>query len=135
MTRIKTILAAVVSMIALVSCQQEIADFTNRLDDLENRVSKLEQLCAEMNSNISSLKTIVTAIQTGDYITSVTPLTTDGKTIGYTISFAKGAPITIYHGQDGANGQDGKDGADGHTPVVGVKQDADGIWYWTVDGE
>ena len=141
MTRIKTILAAVVTMIALASCQQEIADFTDRLDDLENRVSKLEQLCAEMNTNISSLQSIVTAMQSGDYITSVKEITEGGKTIGYTITFAKGDPITIYHGQDGANGQDGKDGkdgkdgADGHTPVIGVKQDTDGIWYWTIDGE
>lgn len=159
MTRIKSILAAVVSMIALASCEQEIADFTNRLDDLESRVSRLEQLCDEMNSNISSLKTIVTAMQTGDYITSVTPITADGKTVGYTITFAKGDPITIYHGQDGANGkdgtngqdgkdgangkdgkdgtngQDGKNGTDGHTPVIGIKQDTDGVWYWTVDGE
>ena len=129
MSRIKTILAAVVSMIALASCEQEIADFTNRLDDLENRVSKLEQLCSEMNSNISSLQSIVTAMQSGDYITSVKEITEGGKTIGHTITFAKGTPITIYHGQDG------KDGADGHTPVVSVKQDTDGIWYWAIDGE
>ena len=131
-------------MIAIVSCQQESADFTNRLDDLEKRVSKLEQLCQEMNSNISSLQKIVTAMQTGDYITSVKPITEGGKTVGYTISFAKGNPIDIYHGQDGADGKDGKDGvdgndgkdgADGHTPVIGVKQDTDGIWYWTIDGE
>ena len=82
-----------------------------------------------MNSNISSLQGIVTAMQTGDYITSVTPVTVDGKTVGYTITFAKGDPITIYHGQDGA------DGKDGHTPTIGVKQDTDGIWYWTIDGE
>lgn len=126
MSRIKTILAAVVSVIALASCEQEIADFTNRLDDLENRVSKLEQLCSEMNSNISSLQSIVTAMQNGDYITSVKEITEGGKTVGYTITFAKGEPITIYHGQDGQ---------DGHTPVIGVKQDSDGIWYWTVDSE
>lgn len=129
MTRIKTIFVVVLSMIALVSCEQEIADFTTKLDDLESRVSKLEQLCSEMNSNISSLHSIVTAMQSGDYITYVKEITEGGKTIGYTINFAKGAPITIYHGQDG------KDGADGHTPVVGVKQDSDGIWYWTIDGK
>ena len=137
-------------MIALASCQQEIADFTDRLDDLESRVSKLELLCQEINSNISSLQSIVTAMQSGDYITSVNPITEGGKTIGYTISFAKGNPITIYHGEDGAdgkdgvdgkdgqngtNGKDGKDGADGHTPIIGVQQDTDGIWYWTIDGE
>ena len=144
MKRIKTILAAVASMIALASCEQEIADFTTRLDDLESRVSKLEQLCSEMNTNISSLQSIVTAMQSGDYITSVKEISEGGKTIGYTITFAKGDPITIYHGQDGADGKDGQDGVDGkdgangqdgHTPVIGVKQDTDGIWYWTIDGE
>ena len=138
---IKTILAAFFTMFAVISCEQEVADVSDRLDDLEKRVSALEQLCKEMNSNISSLQGIVTAMQTGDYITSVNPVTSDGKTVGYTITFAKGNPVTIYHGQDGANGLDGKDGkdgqdgADGHATVIGVQQDTDGIWYWTVDGE
>ena len=128
-------------MFAVISCEQEVADVSDRLDDLEKRVSALEQLCKEMNSNISSLQGIVTAMQTGDYITSVNPVISNGKTVGYTITFAKGNPVTIYHGQDGANGldgQDGKDGidgADGHTPVIGVQQDTDGIWYWTLDGQ
>ena len=150
---IKTILAAFFTMFAVISCEQEVADVSDRLDDLEKRVSALEQLCKEMNSNISSLQGIVTAMQTGDYITSVNPVTSDGKTVGYTITFAKGNPVTIYHGQDGSdgkdgtngkdgkdgkdgvNGQDGKDGADGHTPVICIQQDTDGIWYWTVDGQ
>ena len=150
---IKTILAAFFTMFAVISCEQEVADVNDRLDDLEKRVSALEQLCKEMNSNISSLQGIVTAMQTGDYITSVNPVTSDGKTVGYTITFAKGQPITIYHGQDGSdgkdgtngkdgkdgkdgvNGQDGKDGADGHTPVICIQQDTDGIWYWTLDGQ
>lgn len=66
------------------------------------------------------------------------PITKDGKTIGYTISFTQSAPVTIYNGQDGKDGQDGKpgeDGKDGSTPVIGVKQDADGIYYWTLNGD
>lgn len=128
--RIKTILtAAAVTLLAAVSCEQEVMDVNDRLDNLESRVSKLEQLVSEMNDNISSLQSIVTAMQTGDYITAVTPITASGATVGYTITFAKGDPITIYHGEDGTNGQDG------HTPVIGVKQDSDGIWYWTLDGQ
>ena len=129
-TRIKTILiVAVAALFCFAACTLEENNFDERITDLENRVSALEELCQEMNSNISSLQGIVTAMQTGDYITSVTPVTVDGKTVGYTITFAKGDPITIYHGQDGA------DGKDGHTPTIGVKQDTDGIWYWTIDGE
>ena len=111
---------------------------TGRVDDLENRVAKLEELCKQMNTNISFLQTLVDALQNKDYITSVVPITKDGKTIGYTISFTQSAPITIYNGQDGKDGQDGKpgeDGKDGSTPVIGVKQNADGIYYWTLNGE
>ena len=111
---------------------------TGRVDDLENRVAKLEELCKQMNTNISSLQTLVDALQNKDYITSVVPITKDGKTIGYTISFTQSAPITIYNGQDGKDGQDGKpgeDGKDGSTPVIGVKQNADGIYYWTLNGD
>ncbi|WP_305140754.1 leucine-rich repeat protein, partial [Alistipes finegoldii] len=57
------------------------------------------------------------------------PLTENGKVVGYTIKFAKSNPIVIYNGKDGA------DGVDGNTPVIGVKKDADGIYYWTLDGE
>lgn len=52
----------------------------------------------------------------------------DGKEIGYTITFSKSNPITIYHGKDG------QDGEDGTTPTIGVKQDADGVYYWTLNG-
>ena len=109
---IRTIFAAFVFILALASCQQETNDFNDRLANLEDRVSKLEKLCAEMNTNISSLQGIVSALQNQDYITAVNELTSDGKVIGYTINFAKGQPITIYHGKDGVNGKDGADGKD-----------------------
>ena len=89
----------------------------------------LQRLCNETNTNLSALQTIVTALQNNDYITSVDPLTENGKVVGYTIKFAKSNPIVIYNGKDGA------DGVDGNTPVIGVKKDTDGIYYWTLDGE
>lgn len=61
--------------------------------------------------------------------------------LGYTIIFTKSQPITIYHGEDGKDGQngtdgkDGVDGKDGSTPIIGVKQDTDNIYYWTLNGE
>lgn len=91
-----------------------------------------------MNTNISSLKTIVEALQKNDYVTSVTPVTEDGKEVGYTITFSKSGAITIYHGKDGADGTpgaDGEDGTDGQTPVIGVRQDVDEVYYWTLNGE
>ena len=89
-----------------------------------------------MNNNISSLQAIVAALQNQDYITNVTPIVENGETIGYTITFAKGTPITIYHGQDGKDGSNGENGKDSsYIPVIGVKKDTDNIYYWTLDGE
>ena len=98
----------------------------------------LKAMCNEMNTNISSLQSIVIALQNNDYVTGVTEITDNGKVIGYTIHFSKSAPAVIYHGKDGAQGapgQDGTDGKDGYVPNIGLKQDTDGVWYWTLDGE
>ena len=92
----------------------------------------LKKQCEQMNANITSLQTIVSALQNNDYVTSVVPVKEDGQIVSYTINFSKSGPVTIYNGKDG---EDGKDGNDGHTPMIGVKQDTDGIWYWTLDGE
>ena len=107
------ILFAVLAM--AVSCTEPYDDTQIRTDieDLKERVTALEELCREMNTNISSMQAILTALQNNDYITSVTPITEGGVVIGYTIYFTKGDPITIYHGQDGKDGENGKDGADG----------------------
>ena len=100
-----------------------------------------------MNTNIKALQTIVEVLQKNESVTSVVPITEGGVEVGYTIAFTSGKNITIYHGKDGVDGSDGKDGQngtngsngldgkDGYTPVIGVKQDADGVYYWTIDGE
>ncbi|MBQ9723193.1 MAG: hypothetical protein IJV84_06710 [Bacteroidales bacterium] len=139
----------VAALLLAAGCAEVYDDsaLVDRVDDLESRVQKLEQLCQQMNTNISSLQTIVTALQNNDYVTACTTLMDDGVQIGYTITFAKSGSMVIYHGKDGKdgadgkdgqNGSDGKDGADGkdgYTPVIGIKQDTDGIYYWTLDGE
>ena len=127
--------AALFAVVALTSCKYDDDDLWNSVHGLENRVAKLEELCKQMNTNIASLQTIVTALQNNVYVTGTTPFMQDGKEIGYTITFSKGNPITIYHGKDGQNGEDGEDGEDGTTPAIGVKKDTDGVYYWTLNGE
>ena len=121
--------AALFAVVALTSCKYDDDDLWNSVHGLENRVAKLEELCKQMNTNISSLQTIVTALQNNVYVTGTTPLMKDGNEIGYTITFSKGNPITIYHGKDG------QDGEDGTTPTISVKKDTDGVYYWTLNGE
>ena len=142
MKKLFTYLLSAIMVIA-VGCTEGVDDSAiwDKFNSLEDRVAALEQLCKEMNANISSLSDIVKALQNNDYVTNVAPITEDGKVIGYVIIFSKSGAVTIYHGKDGANGtdgkdgQDGKDGVDGYTPVIGVAKDADGVYYWTLDGD
>ena len=105
------------------ACHDKLWD---AIDDLDVRVARLEELCKEMNTNITSLQTIVDVLQSNDFITGIVEIKKDGKVVGYTITFGKHDPITIYHGQngkDGQNGQDGQNGADGKdgsTPVCRI---------------
>lgn len=112
-------------VLLLAGCNDEYDDsaLVKRLDDLEQRLEKLEKLCNTMNTNLGSMQTIVKALEGGDYITSVDPLTENGSVVGYTIRFAKGTPIVVYNGKAGT------------TPVIAVKKDTDGIYYWTLNDQ
>ena len=130
-----------------VSCQKyDHSEILDNIDSLNERVAALEKMCREMNTNIGSLQSIVYAIQNNDYISSVVPIYEGGNEVGYIINFTKSGKVTIYHGKDGAKGdkgetgdkgdkgEQGEAGVDGQTPVIGIKQDTDGIYYWTLNG-
>ena len=62
-------------MLLVSSCASDYDDshLLDRLDDLEQRMQKLEAWCSQTNTNISSLQSLLTALQERDYITHVTP--------------------------------------------------------------
>lgn len=126
----KIITCIILGLLSLVSCTEydEVAMW-NKNEDMGSRLAALEELCSQLNTNIVSLQQIVEALQGNDYVTGVVPVVENGETVGYTISFSKSGPVTIYHGKKGENGQNGT------TPVIGVEQDTDGLYYWTLDGE
>lgn len=62
------------------------------INSLNNRVERLETICDKMNANISSLQTIVQALQTNDGVKSVTSLP-NGE--GYTINFVPENQLTF----------------------------------------
>ncbi len=135
------------SLFTLASCEFDDSEIWDKLYDHENRIQTLEMTCRQMNTNIESLQIIISALQQNDYVTGVAPIMEGNTVIGYTILFSKSGSVTVYHGQDGVDGSDGKDGADGapgqdgsdgqdgQTPVIGVRQDTDGVYYWTLNGE
>lgn len=128
MKKLLHLLCLIISGILVVSCYDDSA-LWDSVKDHESRISKLEAQCKELNTNITSLKTLVDAYLSADYITDVTPVMEGGEEVGYVITLAKNGKITIYHGEDGADGQDG------NAPKLGIKQDTDGSYYWTLNGE
>ena len=101
---------------ALTGCRQKIWDEIDKLDD---RVTALEDAVKKTNKDISALQAIVDALQKNVYVTDV--ITTSE---GYTIQFSDGTSAVISNGQDGVN-----------APVISVRQDTDGFYYWTLNGE
>ncbi len=127
-------------MLVLTGCHKDIL---NEINDLKNRVTTLEEKCVTMNTNIDALQVLVNAQSSGDMISNVSEITYGESTVGYTITFTSGKTITLYNGKDGADGKDGENGkdgsngtngTDGYSPSIGVAQDTDGVYYWTLDG-
>lgn len=130
----KLFFAAVSALMAFSCSQYDDTNLKDRVDNLENRVTALEKLQTQMDE----LQTLVKAIQNKDYVTGVTPIMEGGVQVGYAIMFTQSGTVEIRNGKDGSDGLNGKDGQNGAAgkdgSVVSIKQDADGIWYWTIDG-
>lgn len=112
-----------------------------RMDKAEADIKELQTLVSQLNSTLTGLATTVDALKAQDRIVSVTELADKS---GWVVEFSQTGKITIYNGKNGIDGKDGKDGTngtngtngqDGKTPTIGVKLDADGNYYWTVNGD
>lgn len=91
----------------------------SEIEALRNRVKALEELCITMNSDISSLKTIVEALENNDQISNILPISENGEITGYNIVFSSGTTITLNNGTDGKK------------PVIGIQQ-YNSNYYWTI---
>ena len=104
--------------VTFVGCKDD--DLQKQVDELNDRVTNLETLCAQMNTNISSMQAILNAVQQQDCITGITSVEENAVIIGYTITFAKSKPITIYNGKNGSS--------------LSARKGIDGIYYWELNG-
>ena len=112
----------VATLTAMVGCSYDDEAIWKEIESVKDRVDMLEESVIKTNEDIVTLQTIVNALQKNVFIVSVTPTAE-----GYTIVFSDGTTAEIKNGKDGANGA--------NAPVISVKQDADGNYYWTMDGE
>ena len=123
----KRFIAIVLTLAAVIACQRfDYESILEQLRDHEERIAKLEAECRKLNSNIVALEAVLDAISSNDYVTEVVKIMEQGVETGYSITFAKGGTVTIYHGTDGTNGS---------TPKIGIRKAADGEYYWTADEE
>lgn len=110
--------AATVTMMVSCGYGEDIDQANERISKLTERVTSLEVEMAKANGSIAALQTLVEALSSAEYVTGVEE--TSG---GYVLTFRSGKTATIT------------DGKDGHSPLVGVRKDTDGVWYWTLDGQ
>ena len=83
----------------------------------------LQQQVRQLNINLAALTRIVSALQDNDYLISTTPFVEDGVPVGWLLNFSKSGLVVIY--SSGVS----------ESPQIGVRQDSDGVYYWTLDGE
>ncbi|SDE23527.1 PL29 family lyase N-terminal domain-containing protein [Niabella drilacis] len=128
----RSLLFPLLLILAITACsKKDLNQLRNELNDQRTRIDKLESSVSGMNSDIKSLKELAAALQKNISIKSYTAIST-----GYLLSMSDGSTIELRHGANGANGKDGTKGKDGaDAPRIGVKQDTDGQYYWTLAGD
>lgn len=132
---LKTVCLGVsMSSLFITSCQPDLNEVWRRFDKIEKRVAVLEN---KVNDNVQAIRKLAEAENRRKAIASVVEKEQQGNT-GFEISFTDGSKIFIQNGKDGRNGingSNGRDGVDGKTPLIEIKKDIDGIYYWTINGK
>ena len=121
----KKLIIIITALLSALACTN-LDEILDQLRDHEQRIQKLEALCTQLNSNVEAIQTILTALEQNDYITDITKITEAGIEIGYSITFAKGGTVNIYHGSNDT---------DSPAPKIGIRKASDGEYYWTSGDE
>lgn len=116
----KKILLMIVPLMALIGCSYDDTDIQKRLDDLDGQLTELQALVKALNSDVTTLKELVAGKR---FISDVQPGEDGGYVITLVTAAGETSTITI------------SDGEDGTSSVIGVKQDSDGVYYWTLNGD
>ncbi|MDO4790425.1 MAG: PL29 family lyase N-terminal domain-containing protein [Porphyromonas sp.] len=102
-------------VIVLFTACTDLSELRRRLDEHDARLKNLETLISTTNSDIKAMKDLLDAQNKKIGIVSYTELADKS---GYELVMSDGSKIVIKHGS-----------------VVGVKSDADGQLYWTINGD
>lgn len=116
----KKILLWILPLLALSSCEYDDTDLKNRLDGLDDKLADLEARVDALNSDVNTLEELISGKR---FISDVVQDEDGGYTLTLVTSSGESSTVTI------------RDGIDGTAPAIGVRQDTDGKYYWTLDGE
>ena len=108
--------------IFVISCED---DNIPKPDDGDDTNEDYTTLIEQLNANLLSLQTIVTAYQNSDFISDIDTLSNDGKEIGYVITLDNDRTFTIYNADASY---------DISIPAISVRKDKL-YYFWTLDGE
>lgn len=122
--KIKLFLSILLAVVLLSACKYDDGDLWNAVNEQEMRISALEKWKKTVEEQLNSLQGILTAT---DYVTKVEKVSADGKN-GYKIFFQHANPITLYY-------NDANEVSGSSDQQIGVAQDEDGKFYWTLNGE
>lgn len=101
--------------------EERLNNLTERVDDHETRLTTLEQKVANLNNQVA----LINELLNGKYFVQDVSDLADGSGYKLTLVDSKGTITekTVLNGQKG------------ETPDIGLKQDTDGNYYWTVNGQ
>lgn len=140
----KKLFFALAMGLAFAACTPEAYDdsaLKEQIDNLDDRLTKVEEDLATLELNVNAMKTLAEALKNGKYIESVVALEDES---GYTITFSDGSSVVVKHGEKGEQGEAGAAGStgatgaagqDGVTPTITVKENAEGVLCWYINGE
>lgn len=113
--------ALLILLAMLCGCTGMVED---ELAETHAKLAALQELVASVNKDLTTLDLIVSKL---DDTHTIEPGSLKETEDGYEVSFRDGKKVFIAYG---------KDGNDGRTLIpVGVLQDSDSLYYWTVDGK
>ncbi len=120
----RNILFILLALTISVGCERtDFDEILRRHADHEMRIVALETLVATANSEITTIKGLINALEGKVSINSYTELSDKS---GYELLMSDGSKIVLKNGDKGESGS---------VPSVNVKQHIDGLLYWTLNGE
>ena len=91
----------------------------------DEKISEIDAQCIRLNVSIESLQVLVQALKSNTHINDIVIVVENGEQVGYTISFTNREPIIVYNRKVESRF---------NLPIIGVKENDNGIWYWTLNG-